>query len=106
MVHYIQAEYTDPNLSVQQLAEKFDMTLPYLSREFKKAKGIGLLSYINSYRIEKAKAILLANDNITLSNLATQVGYISSQTLIRIFKRYVNMTPGQYRLSHGKTALE
>lgn len=102
VIAYIHAQFTDPNLSVQQLADKFDMSLPFLSREFKKKKGIGLLSYINGYRIEKAKAILLLNDNITLPNLAAQVGYTSSQTLIRIFKRYAGMTPGQYRMANGK----
>lgn len=106
VAQYIEAQYADPNLSVQQLADRFDMSLPYLSREFKKEKGVGVLSYINGCRIRKAREILLLNDDITLSALASRVGYNSSQTLIRIFKRYENMTPGQFRLSHGKSAVQ
>lgn len=106
VVHFIHNQYADPNLSVQLLADKFSMTLPYLSREFKKAKGVGLLSYINAYRIEKAKSILCSNEQLPLEELALMVGYTSSQTLIRIFKRYIGVTPGQYRAAHGRISTE
>lgn len=94
---YIDAQYFDPNLSVQQVAEKFGMSLPYLSREFKAAKGTGVLTWINQCRIEKAKQIIAADESITLADVAQQIGYNSSQTFIRIFKRYEGVTPGQYR---------
>ncbi len=105
---YIDAQYFDPNLSVQQVAEKFGMSLPYLSREFKAAKGTGVLTWINQRRIEKAKQIIAADESITLADIAQQIGYNSSQTFIRIFKRYEGVTPGQYRaqLHDGRAAGE
>ena len=97
VIRFIHANYGDENLSVQMLADRFGLSLPYLSREFKNSRGIGVLNYINRYRIEKAKEILTRDESITLSETARQVGYSSSQTLIRIFKRYEGMTPGQFR---------
>ncbi|MBR6219390.1 MAG: helix-turn-helix transcriptional regulator [Clostridia bacterium] len=103
VTHYISANYYDQNLSVQMLADRFGLSLPYLSREFKNSKGIGVLNYINQYRIDKAKEILLHDEDATLADVAQRVGYSSSQTLIRIFKRYEGVTPGQFREA-GKNA--
>jgi len=95
--HYIAAHYFDVGLGVKQVADIFDISLPYLSRVFKKEKGIGLLNYINNYRVLKAKEILMIDENVTVAEIAEKVGYNSSQTLIRIFKRYAGTTPGQFR---------
>ncbi len=102
--HYIVTHYYDVGLGVKQVADAFDMSLPYLSRMFKKEKGIGLLYYINQYRVEKAKEIMSVNPNETVAGIAGRVGYNSSQTLIRIFKRYEGITPGQYQAELGATS--
>jgi AraC-like DNA-binding protein len=95
--HYIAAHYFDVGLGVKQVADAFNLSLPYLSRIFKKEKGIGLLYYINSYRVQKAKEIMESDQKATVAEIAGRVGYNSSQTLIRIFKRYEGTTPGQFQ---------
>ena len=95
--HFVAARYFDGNLSVQQIADNFGLSLPYLSRVFKKEKGVGLLDYINRYRVKKAKKMMEMDENMTISDVAEKVGYNSSQTLIRIFKRYEGVTPGHFR---------
>ncbi len=95
--HYIAAHYFDVGLGVKQVADAFNMSLPYLSRVFKKEKGIGLLYFINSYRVQKAKEIMDIDRNATITEIAGRVGYNSSQTLIRIFKRFEGTTPGQFQ---------
>jgi two-component system, response regulator YesN len=95
--HYIAAHYYDVGLGVKQVADAFNMSLPYLSRVFKKEKGIGLLYYINNYRVQKAKEIMEIDKNASVAEIAGRVGYNSSQTLIRIFKRYEGTTPGQFQ---------
>lgn len=98
---YIAANYFDINLSVQLIADTYDMSLPYLSRIFKKEYGTGLLDYINRYRVDKAKELMQASGEESVASIATRVGFGSSQTLIRAFKRYEDTTPGQYRQSLG-----
>lgn len=96
---YIAANYYDVNLSVQMIADAYAMSLPYLSRIFKKEYGTGLLDYINHYRVEKAKEIMQTGSEETIASIATKVGFNSSQTLIRAFKRYEKVTPGKYKVS-------
>lgn len=93
---YVSNHYYKSDLSVQQIADEFDLSLPYLSRLFKREKGVGLLDYINRYRIEKAKELLKTDAMMTNAEIANQVGYQSSQTFIRIFKRYEGDTPRHF----------
>ncbi len=59
----------------------------------KKAVGENYKNYLNSYRIEKAKAIVYANTHIKVSILGKQVGFNSANTFIRVFTKYTGMTP-------------
>ncbi len=103
---YISANYFDVNLSVQMVADAYDISLPYLSRIFKKEYGTGLLDYINRYRVDKAKELMQASSEESITSIAARVGFGSSQTLIRAFKRYENTTPGQYRQTLAHTGDE
>jgi AraC-like DNA-binding protein len=95
--HYIATHYYDPGMGVRQVADRFGLSLPYLSREFKREKGLGVLQFINTCRIDKAKQIMDSEGSAMVAQIAARVGYNSSQTFIRIFKQYEGITPGQYR---------
>lgn len=97
--NYVAHHYYEETLSVQQIADAFHVSVPFLSRLFKKETNSGLLDYINRYRIDKFKQIMLLDPDMTIAAGAQKVGYNSSQTLIRVFKRYEDMTPGQWRAS-------
>ena len=56
----------------------------------------GFTDYLNGVRIGKAKE-LLENTDLTVSEICAQTGFNSDQNFIRVFKKYVGMTPGQYR---------
>lgn len=96
VVKYVRAHATDPNLSLYQLSEQFGMSQSAISRGFKNAAGSRLVDYIHLLRIEKAKH-LLAETNLTVYEIADQVGYNTSWTMTRAFKRYEQLTPGAYR---------
>ncbi|MGL4738588.1 MAG: helix-turn-helix transcriptional regulator [Cellulosilyticaceae bacterium] len=104
IIQYIEAHYQDPNLNVAGIADVFELNASYLSRMFKEHIGENLLTYINTYRIKKAKE-LLHQTNLTLNEIAEQVGYINSIAIIRSFKKYEAMTPIQYR-NLSRTSLE
>ena len=97
IIGYIKSNYFRPELSVQMIADEFGLSLPYLSRIFKESHSVGMLTFINQYRVNKAKEMMAEDDSITLAEVAQRVGYNCSQTLIRIFKRHEGMTPGSYR---------
>lgn len=99
VVQYVRDHYTDPDLSLYQLSEQFGMSQSAISRGFKNAAGSRLVDYIHLLRIEEAKR-LLAETNDTVYEIADQVGYNTSWTMTRAFKRYEQLTPGAYRELH------
>ena len=55
-----------------------------------------MLEYIASTRIDRAKH-LLKEENLSIGEIAEQVGFVNSHTFIRCFKKGENITPGKYR---------
>jgi len=96
IVKYIQSEFHDPNLSVNLICEKFDISLSYLSRLFKERKGIKLIDFIHWTRVQKSKELLLHSNN-TVEQIALYVGYQNALTFSRAFKRFESKTPGAFR---------
>lgn len=92
---FVQEHYTDPNLSAGDIAERFSISQPYLSRYFKKMQGIGLLEYIQSVRIQHAKQLL--SQGMTVTKTAECVGYYTTRPLIRAFKSIEGITPSEYK---------
>ena len=84
------------DLSLQEIADIFKISTFYISRLFRMKKGITFKEYINTLRIEKAKQILLENPDITVLELAKQVGYNRSETFYRVFKSIEGDTPKGY----------
>jgi YesN/AraC family two-component response regulator len=93
---YVRNNYADYNLSISLIAGELNMNASYLSRFYKEQAGESLVDYINKTRIGAAKS-LMANPDLTLSDIAGSVGYSSNIALIRSFKRYMGITPGKYR---------
>lgn len=85
-------------LSVTSLAEMVNLTPAYLCVLFKQAAGKTINEYLTQERMNRAKE-LLSNSNIHLYDVCYKVGYFSPSYFSRIFKKYVGMTPREYRES-------
>lgn len=96
IMEFIHIHYLDPNLNIAMVADHFEITPTYMSKLFKEQTGEGMLDYINKTRLEKAKE-LLKDAKLSISETAVKVGYANSNALIRSFKRYEGVTPGQYK---------
>ncbi|MGL5021814.1 MAG: helix-turn-helix domain-containing protein [Cetobacterium sp.] len=92
--------YIDNNyhldFSLDNLADYLGLSFKYTSILFKKVMGDNFKNYINMYRIEKAKEILKEKKDIKIKDLAEKLGYNSSNTFIRIFKKYEGISPTQF----------
>ncbi|AZB42477.1 helix-turn-helix domain-containing protein [Bacillus sp. FJAT-42376] len=97
IVMFIQHHYHE-DLSLQDLSERFQLTPSYISTIFKDHTGENYKEYLNRYRIQKAKE-LLADKKIKVHEASKLVGYNNVNTFIRIFKKYVGLSPGQYERS-------
>ena len=89
-------EYKNPQLSLHMIAERIGISQSYLSRLFKQKYGMSMIQYLNHIRIDQAKKLMLQGDD-NLKVIALSVGFLSDVSLIRVFKKYENTTPGNFR---------
>ncbi|WP_435171276.1 response regulator transcription factor [Paenibacillus glycanilyticus] len=89
-------EHLDDELSREQIALHVHLNAAYLSRLFKKEKGISLSDFIVKVRMEKAKQ-LLQEPEIKISNAASSVGYTHFSHFAKMFKKVIGQTPQEYR---------
>lgn len=94
---YLEEKYSEITLNVTSVAEHFGMNTTYLSNMYKKKKGIGLLEYITTIRVEKAKEILLNEPFVTLEVLGQRVGIANVRTFSRVFTKYTGVSPGKFK---------
>ena len=96
IVQYIDANFSDPELSLKKISDEFFFSPPYLSRIFKKAMNISPSKYIIQLRINKAKRMLQINQ-FKIANIAYACGYTSPYYFSLEFKRIVGMSPSKYK---------
>ena len=102
VLEYLDGNYPDSNLSLMWVADQFHLSGPYLSRYFKDQIGMNFADYLCRLRIARSKE-LMENPELSVVEIAEKVGYNSSNSFIRTFKRYEGITPGQYREQLGET---
>lgn len=100
IVSYIQAHYTE-DLRLEELAEKYSTSAPYLSRILKDSLGVPFIEYIAVLRVNKAKE-LLANTDMAVTDISEEVGFASRTAFVRAFKKRTETTPTLYRKSVKK----
>ncbi|MBE6992467.1 MAG: helix-turn-helix transcriptional regulator [Ruminococcaceae bacterium] len=92
---YIDENFSDVNVTVSSAANHFGMTPSYCTRAFKRYIGLSLFDYIQQKRIEAAKKLLA--QNMSLTQVCEQVGFSSTLTMNRAFKRYEGVSPGKFK---------
>ncbi len=93
---FLDANYGDSELSLTMVADKFQLSVPYLSSLFKTSVGVNFSNYVEGLRIEKAKS-LLKNTSMTVAEIATATGYCSANSFCRAFKRVTGDNTSEYR---------
>ena len=101
-VEFIRKNYTNPDISLPEIAEVSGVTDTHFRRIFKKAYGDTPIVYINKLRTNKAKS-LLKNTNMSVENIAYECGYNNYSYFARVFLKINGMSPTQYRTSNKRT---
>ena len=92
---YIDLHFKEP-LTLEQLAEEAHMNKYYLSHTFKRAYGVSPINYMISRRIEESK-YLLAETDLSLSQIAQLLGFSSLSYFSQVFRRTEAISPMEYR---------
>lgn len=94
---YIMSHF-ERDISLTKVAEHVDMNPNYLSSLFRQETGYTFINYLTLLRLTKAKA-LLKNTNKSITQIAQQVGYLDSKHFYKVFKKWENKTPLEFRES-------
>ena len=96
VMDYVELHYTDPNITLADIAKQFFVSPNYLSFCFKKEMGIGFTVYLRNLRIEKSKE-LLKDITLKIYEVSNLVGITDSRYYTRIFKEVTGIGPKEYR---------
>jgi two-component system response regulator YesN len=91
----IQQRYWD-KFSLAVLARQVGLSKYRLSHRFREVLGVTFRDYLLNVRLERAK-VLLAADDVSISEVAQMVGFGDLPRLDKVFKRYTGFSPSAYR---------
>ncbi|MFM7024220.1 MAG: helix-turn-helix domain-containing protein [Flavobacteriales bacterium] len=96
--------YTDPNLTLQKLADEIKCNKNVLSLTINSLYGKSFYELINGHRVEEAKKLLLdeKKKQYKIESIGEIAGFNSRATFFAIFKKMCNMTPFQFQKMHEK----
>lgn len=92
---YIHEHYKE-NIGRNEIGTQFFLVPEYLAKMYKKKTGQNLKDYINGYRLQQAKR-LLNNQDMKVSDVASEVGFDNFSYFSTLFKKEYDMTPNEYR---------
>lgn len=95
---YIQ-NHINQKLTLTILAQKLGCSKSSLAHLFREKYNVTIISYINSYKIDAAKYMLI-NSQINISQIAYTLAFDNPNYFMTLFKKYTGMTPMRYRKTH------
>lgn len=95
ILQYLDEHYTE-NLKLSDLAERYFLSVPYMSKFFKAMIGTTFTEYMNDIRISHALDDLLRN-NTNTELLAERHGFPNTRSLVNAFRQKYHMTPSRYK---------
>lgn len=84
------------NLSLTECADALNVHPTYVWKILKMEKGKSFAEYLEEYKLEEAKRLLL-NTNMTVAEIAAELNYTNAQNFIRFFSKCTGVTPGKFR---------
>jgi AraC-like DNA-binding protein len=94
-IRFVKEHYKEP-LTLEQLAACEGLSKYHYCKSFHKAMRISPMAYVSRVRIEEA-AKLLAGTSLPVAQIAAMTGFDNVGYFGKVFRRYVGMTPTEYR---------
>ncbi|MBU3198478.1 response regulator [Clostridium estertheticum] len=93
---YIDTNYNVNDLSLGDVAEKFNLSSSYLSKLLKKEAGLSFIDYLTKYRINKS-ICMMDDPKYKIYEIAEAVGYSNQHYFCKAFKKIMGFAPTEYR---------
>lgn len=95
IMHYI-SKNCPYKITLAELAEKEHLNRYYFSHYFHEQTGLNFKDFLNMSRVEMSERLLL-DSNISIPQIAAEVGFSKTVYYIEAFKTWYNMPPSEYR---------
>ena len=92
---YSEQNYKKP-ICIKTVANRFNMNPLYLGRIFKIEVGMAFTDYLNALRLKQAKSLLSSTD-MTIKQIAEEIGYQNSNYFCTVFKKRVGSSPKEFK---------
>lgn len=89
-------EYMETDIALAKLAQLVDLSPTHFSKRFRLAMDLAPYQYVIQSRVERAK-VLLVDDQYTITQIASKVGFTDHSHLNRHFKRIFGVPPSEFR---------
>ena len=101
-IHQLLTEHLNQRFTIEDLSKRYLINTSTLKEVFKAVYGLPIASYMKEYRVRQAMK-LLRETNITIADIAAQVGYETQGKFSNAFKDVTQMLPSEYRkIQYGK----
>lgn len=95
-------KYLDKDYSAQDLANEIGTNTRYISAVVNVRFHMNFTSFVNSYRINDAKSILVDKryQDLNIEEVSDMVGFSNRQSFYAAFYRFTGITPRQWRIDN------
>lgn len=105
IIAFIEQRYREP-LTLESMEKSLFMSKHHLSRMFRELTGTTIIDYLYKYRINQAKIMFILNRACSVTEVYQEVGFQSISHFSRLFKKYVGISPEQFRKKVQPNLLE
>jgi AraC-like DNA-binding protein/quercetin dioxygenase-like cupin family protein len=95
VVDYLNKNY-NKTITLEDIERRFHFSSYYIARKFKEEIGFTINQYITNRRMGEAQKLLIYT-NMSISEVALEVGYDNLNHFYAIFKKHVGFTPGKFK---------
>lgn len=97
IVEYVKENACDADFDLSRIGERFGLSNDYVSAMIKKVTGSAFKEYLTELRMQKARALLEGDSELSVNEIGLRVGYRKTSNFIRKFRETYGCTPAQYR---------
>ena len=91
--------------AMQDAAAALRYSDAYFCKLFKQCFRVNFSAYLNEYRVNKARQLIL-DPRLSLKDIGAAVGYSDANYFTRVFKRLTGQTPSEYRVAAAEKAAQ
>lgn len=96
IIDFMREHYCENAMCLSMLSEEFKLSEAYISRMIKLKTGRTYTEYLEQLRMNRAEMLLCKND-LSINDVALELGYETPNTFFKAFKRVYHVSPGTYR---------